>query len=291
MLKFKQWLNESFDYKEERYDYLDGKQYDIWHSAQVTPHHTLVVKHTIQHGRGVKKFMDTDFGFIEPDNHEYSKEMITSSHQLKRPIPREHVMKVMSTVAKSTEETIKKHGIYKTGFYANSDRKDQTYKKAARRIAARLGGKPSEKNDMQYITMPQAKKAISEATKYTPSDDEYKFVYDARKEGRSQNSIMHGDKNNPGLGYTNHNKFLNKFDSEEAQKRPDYHPPNSRWQRVNPRDSDYKSLYRLRKAGHPETFIHNELGIHKDTVAKYYDSGEAQKRSDYHAPNSYRKPK
>lgn len=287
-MKFRQWLNEALEYKEERYNYLDGEQYDIWHSAQVTPQHRLVIKHSIQHGRGGKKFMDTDFGFIE---HHNPRDLVMNAHQLTHPIPREHIMKVMSTVARSTEDTIKKHGIYKTGFYANTDRKDQTYKKAAQRIASRLGGKHSQKNDLQYITIPQAKKVISETTKYTPSDDEYKFVYDARREGRSQNSIMHGDKNNPGLGYTNHNKFLNKFDSEEAQVRPDYHPPNNRWQRINPRDSDYKSLYRLRKAGHPETFIHGELGIHKDTVAKYYDSGESQKRSDYHPPNPYRKPK
>lgn len=136
------------------------------------------------------------------------------------------------------------------------------------------------------------KKYITEGEKkYVPFEDDYKHVYDQRRKGKSTNSILYGFKDTPALGIVKHQTYHDVFDSPEAQQRPDYHPPVAKWQKVNPRDSDFKSLYRLRQAGHTEAQIQSALKIHKDTVAKYYDSGEAQQRPDYTPANVYGKRK
>ena len=150
-------LSEAFDYTETRQNISHG-QFELTHEAPVTQHHTLVIKHTITPSRNKKTYLSTDFGFKQPKS-DKPHEIITQASHLDMPLPREHVAKVMTTVAKSTEEVMRTHKIYQGEFYANTGRKDRLYHKAVRRMAERLGGKHHEDEGMQYITIPSNKGA------------------------------------------------------------------------------------------------------------------------------------
>lgn len=118
---------------------------------------------------------------------------------------------------------------------------------------------------------------------FKPTDTDYKYVYDKRKEGKTDIRIRLGDQDIGPFSVQQHKTFKKYFDSEEAKKRSDYHPPAAD-NRSGLTDSHYNQVYRLRYSGHPETHIQKTMGIHKDTIAKYIDSDDAKTRSNYHPP-------
>ena len=123
---------------------------------------------------------------------------------------------------------------------------------------------------------------------FKPTDIDYKYVYDKRKEGKTDIRIRLGDQDLGPFSVQQHRTFKQHFDSPEAQQRSDYHP-SAADNRSGLTDSDYNQVYRLRKSGHPESHIEKSLKSNKRTIAKYIDSDEAKTRPNYQEPSRKRK--
>lgn len=83
---------------------------------------------------------------------------------------------------------------------------------------------------LNYVPHPQLSTS-NNVNSVRPTEDDYKYLYNARKSKRSDKSIHLGDKDHEPFGYSP-GSIRRHFDSDEAKQRSDYHPPNGKTGRI-----------------------------------------------------------